>query len=181
MQTGSDETASDHQTGCKAGKWNAGPANVCTLCVGPGPMASAHIAKAIAATINAKPIWYFIGEPSSNSWRKHKRSSPAESVMEFTKRNRFLPTAAQPHQEPYASSERGAVAPSSGRQNGDGDGGVLRPLSLALREMTNLGLRSQFPSPINARRSSFDSSHKRAPDGTSGPCHYRTYAVQKAK
>ena len=67
IRTLSDEAASDHQTGCKAGKWNAGPANVCTLCVGPGPMASAHIAKAIAATINAKPIWYFIGEPSSNS------------------------------------------------------------------------------------------------------------------
>jgi hypothetical protein len=33
-------------------------------------MANAHIEKPIAATINPKPILYFIGEPSSNSQRK---------------------------------------------------------------------------------------------------------------
>ena len=80
IRTGFGETASDHQTGCKAGKWNAGPANVCTLCVWPGPMASAHIAKAIAATINAKPIEAadFGGLPR---WRSNLSKPPTMGDM----------------------------------------------------------------------------------------------------
>jgi hypothetical protein len=45
--------------------------------------------------------------------------------------------------------------------------------------MTNLPLPADFSHQINARRRSFDSSHKGHLTGTSGPCHFRTRAVQQ--
>src|SRR5262249_53291028 len=100
--------------------------------------AKATIAKPIAATINAKPILYFIGEPSSKSYRKPYAILASEICDGHHKKSLFYPNQAR------SEPKRAAC---------DDPGSPRRPISAFLgtttrKSMFKIGMFAEFERSI---------------------------------